>query len=131
MAIQEVSQRIGNTTLYSYLIPLTQAQTSTNSDAVISDTEVDAGPFDFMGIGAIVTANSIIITVEAANTANFSDKGIIHTETLTVGTHAVLTQNNGFLSHRFVRVLIRSAVAGAHGTARVSIHFKKKRRTAT
>ena len=94
------------------------AQASTNVDAVVVGSEVDARSWRSLAYTIKVITNAVTWTVFGANSADYSDEVVVQSAASvsagSSGSYAV-TQ----APHAYYRVKIRSTVADTPGTATV------------
>lgn len=127
MPITETFVQAGSARIPGYVLE-TITQLSTNSDTLVAGTLLDVSPFDLMSISLKAATNAITFTVQGANFSDFSDASSLYGGSIAAGASAHFTPSGtGKIITRFVRVLIRSTVAAAHGTASVAMVFKRSR----
>lgn len=94
-------------------------QNSTNTDAVVTGSEIDARAWNSVAYTIIVATNAITWTVFGAHAADYSDEVAVSTPaSVAAGANSSYTVAPAPFSH--YRVKIKSTSAGNHGAARVT-----------
>lgn len=115
--LQEGVLRIGTSALPYYTLPVTAAQTSTDAYVEVVGSAADLGPFDIAAITCVCATKAVTVKLQGANFSDFRDAADVAEQALAIGeTKTLLPNTFGTVSQRYLRAVVKSTVAGQHGT---------------
>lgn len=94
------------------------AQTSTNADAVVAGSEIDARMWRSLAYTIKVAVNAVTWTVFGANASDYSDEVVVNSAA-SVAAGSASSYAVSQAPYAYYRVKIRSTVADTPGTATI------------